>query len=486
MTDEDNSTPADSPKAQAEAADAAAVDETAAAISSITVEDASDDEAIPSPPPQQQQDDEDVPAAAAHQFNFNLPAAAPPLALAAVDPNNNNNMDFGNLDPSEINAQFLSLLPSCIHPRLDKLKSLSEDRLQLLEQYLIERAALEQKYCGLMKPLYEERRSVILGECDEQIRATTAATTSSSNNHNNDTNNNVKGIPQFWACAMGHILGECDEQIRATTAATTSSSNNHNNDTNNNVKGIPQFWACAMGHIDLLAELITEQDVDCLDHLTDITCNDFADGSGFELHFHFNNDTNDFFTNSVLTKRYEVPNLLTEDEPMLQSVTGTEIDWKHPNKCLTHKTITKKQRKKGGPNAGQVRTIQKTERAESFFHFFTPPKMPELGDVVDEEEADAMEEHFDHDYEMACVIRGSLIPNAVHWFTGEAMEEDDMYGDEEGMMMFEEGEDEDGEGGDGSGGFVFHPNGGSGGSDGSSPFPPPAAGEGENPECKQN
>lgn len=422
MTDEDNSTPADSPKAQAEAADAAAVDETAAAISSITVEDASDDEAIPSPPTQQQ-DDEDVPAAAAHQFNFNLPAAAPPLALAAVDPNNNN-MDFGNLDPSEINAQFLSLLPSCIHPRLDKLKSLSEDRLQLLEQYLIERAALEQKYCGLMKPLYEERRSVILGECDEQIRATSADATT-----------------------------------------------NHDNDTNNNVKGIPQFWACAMGHIDLLAELITEQDVDCLDHLTDITCNDFADGSGFEIHFHFNTDTNDFFTNSVLTKRYEVPNLLTEDEPMLQSVTGTEIDWKHPNKCLTHKTITKKQRKKGGPNAGQVRTIQKTERAESFFHFFTPPKMPELGDVVDEEEADAMEEHFDHDYEMACVIRGSLIPNAVHWFTGEAMEEDDMYGDEEGMMMFEEGgeEDEDGEGGDGS-----------------SPFPPPAAGEGENPECKQN
>ena len=450
MADEDNSTPAASTKAEAEVADAAAVDETAAAISSITVEDASDDEAIPSPPPQQQQDDEDVPpqepAAAAHQFNFNLPAAAPPLALAAVDPNNNNNMDFGNLNPSEINAQFLSLLPSCIHPRLDKLKSLSEDRLQLLEQYLIERAALEQKYNGLMKPLYEERRSVILGECDEQISATSAD---------------------------------------ATTAAASSSSNNHDNDTNNNVKGIPQFWACAMGHIDLLAELITEQDVDCLDHLTDITCNDFADGSGFEIHFHFNTDTNDFFTNPVLTKRYEVPNLLTEDEPMLQSVTGTEIDWKHPNKCLTHKTITKKQRKKGGPNAGQVRTIQKTERAESFFHFFTPPKMPELGDVVDEEEADAMEEHFDHDYEMACVIRGSLIPNAVHWFTGEAMEEDDMYGDEEGMMMFEEGdeEDEDGEGGDGSGGFVFHPN---GGSDGSSPFPPPAAGEGENPECKQN
>ena len=24
------------------------------------------------------------------------------------------------------------------------------------------------------------------------------------------------------------------------------------------VKGIPQFWACAMGHVDVIAELITE------------------------------------------------------------------------------------------------------------------------------------------------------------------------------------------------------------------------------------
>jgi nucleosome assembly protein 1-like 1 len=166
---------------------------------------------------------------------------------------------------------------------------------------------------------------------------------------------------------------------------------------------------------------------------------------------------------------------------MLQNVTGTKINWK-PNKSLTHRTISKKQRKKGGKNAGQVRTVQKTEKAESFFHFFTPPKMPELGDVVDEEEADAMEEHFDHDYEVACAVRGSLIPNAVHWFTGEAVE-DMMYGDDD--MVEEEGEDgEDVDGevdGAGNGGFVFNPNGA-----GNNPFPPPAPGNGENPECQQN
>ena len=251
------------------------------------------------------------------------------------------------------------------------------------------------------------------------------------------------------------------------------------------VKGIPQFWACAMGHIDILAELITDQDIDCLEHLTDITCQDFSDGSGFELHFHFSSNDNDFFTNSVLTKRYDVPNLLTEDEPMLQNVVGTDIHWKSSAACLTHRTITKKQRKKGsGPNAGQIRTVQKTEKAESFFHFFTPPKMPELGDVVDEEEADAMEEHFDHDYEVACAIRGSLIPNAVHWFTGEAAVDDMMYGDEDDDIHEEGGELDGGEVDGSNGGFVFNPNGGGGG--GNNPFPPPAAGGGENPECQQN
>ncbi|KAL7437160.1 hypothetical protein ACHAXM_005463 [Skeletonema potamos] len=423
MADEDSSTPA-APPAETTAETAAAVDEAAVGISSIAVvEDGSDDDGEVPPPP---------PAAAAaapiHQFNFNPP---PPAAANAAEPH----LDFANLNPAEINAQFLSLLPPCIHPRLDKLKALSEDRTQLLEQYLVERAQLEQKYSGLMKPLYEKRRDVVMGALDEDIAKESAAVTANN--------------------------GAADQQQQQ------------------EVKGIPQFWACAMGHIDVIAELITDQDVDCLDHLMDITCDDFPDGSGFELHFHFSE--NDFFTNTVLTKRYEVPNLLTDDEPMLQNVTGTKINWK-PNKSLTHRTISKKQRKKGGKNAGQVRTVQKTEKAESFFHFFTPPKMPELGDVVDEEEADAMEEHFDHDYEVACAVRGSLIPNAVHWFTGEAVE-DMMYGDDD--MVEEEGEDgEDVDGevdGAGNGGFVFNPNGA-----GNNPFPPPAPGNGENPECQQN
>lgn len=414
------------------AEDATAVDEAANALSSIAViEDAASDDdeggGIPPPPPA-------ALSAAPLQFNFNLPAAA---ANAAAN-NPPNNLDLANLNADQINAHFLSLLPKCIHPRVNKLNDLHEQRTELLEKYLVERAALEQKYHLLLRPLYEMRRDVVSGVLDEEI-----------------------------AVAAANDAGDGNSQ-------------DYSND-ETAVKGIPQFWACAMGHIDILAELITEQDIDCLDHLTDITCTDFNDGSGFELHFHFS--PNQFFTNAVLTKRYEVPNLLTEDEPMLQNVTGTEIHWKSDAKCLTHRIISKKQRKKGGVNAGQIRTIQKKERVDSFFHFFMPPVMPNLGDVVDEEEADAMDEHFDHDYEVACAIRGSLIPNAVGWFTGEAAEgyygDDDILDDEEEE---EEGEEEGGVigGNNDGGGFVFNnPN-------GANPFPPPAAGNGENPECQQN
>lgn len=230
--------------------------------------------------------------------------------------------------------------------------------------------------------------------------------------------------------------------------------------------------------------------MDCLDHLSDITCTTFPDGLGFELTFHFNK-SNPFFSNTTLTKRYDVPNLLTEDEPILKNVTGCTIQWKNKNVCLTHKEVTRKQRKKGGPNAGQVRSITKKEKVDSFFHFFDPPKIPKLNDVVDEEEADAVEEAFDRDYDIANAIRCHLIPKAVLWFTGEAMTE----GYDE-----EDEEEEAGEGGTGGGvlgagaplgaaPLQFDFGGGNTTATtttNSSPFPPPAAGEGENPECKQN
>jgi len=157
--------------------------------------------------------------------------------------------------------------------------------------------------------------------------------------------------------------------------------------------------------------------------LEDIKCEDFENGQGFTLIFQFK-ENQPFFTNRVLTKCYEVPNLLLEDEPMLKSVKGCDIDWK-PDMCLTFKEVKKKQRSKSGKRASQMRTITKKERCDSFFHFFSIPTVPnlKLGEIG-EEEANAIEEVFDHDYVVAQSFRLHIIPNAVLWFTGEAMQEE--------------------------------------------------------------
>lgn len=83
----------------------------------------------------------------------------------------------------------------------------------------MERAALEQKYSELMKPLFEERRAVVAGELDAKISE-----------------------------KESKIVGEVPEDEEPVVQGGGE----------DNVKGIPQFWACAMGNMDVLAELITE------------------------------------------------------------------------------------------------------------------------------------------------------------------------------------------------------------------------------------
>jgi len=340
--------------------------------------------------------------------------------------------------------EFLSLLPPSVLPRVEHLRKLDARRDEVLEEYRKERAELEKKFSAMMKPLYLDRRNVVSGVKDEEIAR--------------------EAKEEKKKAADGDERADADE------------AGEDGDDEMEDAKGVPQFWACAMGHVDVIAELITEADVDCLDFLTDVECVDFEDGSGFELIFHFS-EGNTYFANRTLTKRYEVPNLLTEDEPILKNVSGTEITWKS-GRSLTYREVTRKQRKKGGRGAGQIRTVSKRERTDSFFHFFSPPEMPDVRDVMDEEEADAVEDAFDHDYDVAQAFRGHLIPRAIKWFTGEALEDFDE--DLVNEML------EEGNGGDGPEGGPVQFNFGGAAPAAPGPFPPPAQGDGENPECKQN
>merc|ERR1712226_974190 len=145
---------------------------------------------------------------------------------------------------------------------------------------------------------------------------------------------------------------------------------------------------------------------------------------------------NDYFSNSVLTKEYEMRCKPIEfDGPEIYKCKGCDIDWKQ-GKNLTVKTVTRKQKHK---QKGSVRTVKKTVKNDSLFNFFSPPDIPENPEELDEE----TQELLTSDFEIGHYIRERILPRAVLFFTGEALEDDD-YDDEE-EEEDEDDDDEDGE-----------------------------------------
>jgi nucleosome assembly protein 1-like 1 len=297
-----------------------------------------------------------------------------------------------NDDDSEEAGNLLDNFPPAVLHRVDALKSLHGDYEDVMKQYLAERAELEAKFQAKTRTLYDKRRDIITGKID--AGEVVSRTTDTKDGEAADPNNNNDATDD-------DTLSQQDFTV-----------------------GIPKFWVLTLTQMPVTASMISEHDVECLGYLTDVTCDNYENGEGFQLNFYFSSD-NPYFGNEVLTKRYDVPNLLLADEPILKNVEGCEIQWKD-GMSLFERKVTKQQRGKG-KNAGQIRTVTKTEPAESFFRFFTPPKMPtgeENLQTTTEEEVMKIEAAFDEDYDVAQAFRSHIIPKAVQWFLGNAMEQE--------------------------------------------------------------
>jgi nucleosome assembly protein 1-like 1 len=135
----------------------------------------------------------------------------------------------------------------------------------------------------------------------------------------------------------------------------------------------------------------------------------------------------------VLTKKYVVnPDLLDDKAPALSKCEGCEIQWKE-GKDLTVTEVKKKQKAKSGKNKGQVRMVTSTEPKASFFWFFAQPltEEEEMELQEKEEEPESVKLTMEDDYEVGHSIRTSVVPEAVLWYTGEAMEDEDDDDDDE-------------------------------------------------------
>ena len=111
------------------------------------------------------------------------------------------------------------------------------------------------------------------------------------------------------------------------------------------IQGIPEFWSTVLRNNGMTNMLVTDEDLDALKHLVDIRVEYPETMTGFSLVFQFTE--NEYFTNETLTKTYVVPDMLDGATPSLESIKGTDIEWK-PKKNLTVIEVQKKQRAKHG------------------------------------------------------------------------------------------------------------------------------------------
>ncbi|KAI5593833.1 hypothetical protein BDE02_03G037500 [Populus trichocarpa] len=211
-------------------------------------------------------------------------------------------------------------------------------------------------------------------------------------------------------------------------------------------KGVPEFWLTAMKTHEVLAEEIKGQDEGALKFIKDIKWSRLQNPEGFELEFYFNPCP--YFKNSVLTKTYHI---IDESDPILSQAIGTEIEW-YPEKCLTTKVVKRKQRMV----SKKTKTTMTIKNCESFFTFFNTSQIPENEDELDDDDYDELQDRLKQDYNIGIIIRDKIIPHAVSWFTGEAIEEDELDGidydgngdDDDDDDEEEEVEDEENDDGD--------------------------------------
>eukprot|EP00746_Dinoflagellata_sp_MGD_P162767 gnl/MRDRNA2_/MRDRNA2_90475_c0_seq1.p1 gnl/MRDRNA2_/MRDRNA2_90475_c0~~gnl/MRDRNA2_/MRDRNA2_90475_c0_seq1.p1 ORF type:complete len:327 (+),score=112.41 gnl/MRDRNA2_/MRDRNA2_90475_c0_seq1:91-1071(+) len=192
--------------------------------------------------------------------------------------------------------------------------------------------------------------------------------------------------------------------------------------TGENGTTVPQFWLQAMKNHPMLADMIEENDEAVLAYLQDISTDNFSiensDKMGFSLTFTF--ASNPYFEPLNLVKTYHMELQPNEKDPALVRTVATEIDWK-PGKDITKKVVTRKQKNK---RTKQVRKLTETVSVPSFFNFFTKHDIPSDAELeqMNEDQIEELEVVMEADYEAGVILKDRLVPKAVVWYTGEAVD----------------------------------------------------------------
>jgi len=313
-----------------------------------------------------------------------------------------------------MNSGYIASLPAPVKRRLKALKRIQLVSTKIEAKFYEEVHKLECKYHEMYKPLYDQRAKITKGEYE----------------------------PNEDECEWPSDDEEDEEELAGDMKdkAKLEDEKAKKEKEEKEMKGVPEFWLTIFKNVDMLQEMVQEADEPLLHKLTDITVTFSEQPMGFTLHFYF--APNDYFSNLILTKEYEMKCEPSEDDPFsfegpeIFKCKGCTINWKE-GKNLTVKTVKKKQKHK---SKGNVRTITKQVKNDSFFNFFDPPPIPDDPNAdIDPETQDLLTA----DFEIGHYIRDRIIPRAVLFFTGEALEEDEFDDEDEEEEDGEEGEEEE-------------------------------------------
>jgi len=311
-------------------------------------------------------------------------------------------------------ADYVKSLPKVVKRRLKALKRIQADVNTVESKFYEEVHELEQKYAAQYEPYFHRRREIVTA----QVEPTDAECD--------------------WPSDEEELADDLKEKAKIEEIVEGEEATNLED-----TKGIPDFWLTIFKNVDMLAEMVQSHDEPILHHLQDIQLKLKA-GSGFVLEFVF--EPNEYFTNPILTKEYNIrfsvdaENPLGYEGPDIIKCTGCTIDWKK-GKNVTVRTVKKVQKHK---NRGTKRTVTQTVKTDSFFNFFDPPKVED-----DEEPDEDTEALLTADFEIGHFLRESVIPRAILYFTGEALDDDDEYDPEDDEDEQEDDEDDDDSDGEG-------------------------------------
>jgi len=295
--------------------------------------------------------------------------------------------DIADPDCPVVFFDFKKNLPKVVLDRINAVKNVTQEITEIEQKFHDDLHQLELKYNNLYRPLHQKIHSIVSGEYQpndgEKVWKLDEIQKKEKKEDDEDFNDALYLTKQDAAKWKA-----IDEKA----------------------PGIPYFWLHVLKNCASIAETIQEHDEPVLEKLTNIDLELIQDPKGFNLHFQF--AENDYFTDKCLTKLYVVENKTDLESPLhyegpeIKTCVGCKINWK------------------------DGMDVTKKSETGSFFNFFSPPVAE--GDEKDIE----VEVRFAFDFECATMIRESVIPRAILYFTGDAEEDDEF--DEEGEMDGEE------------------------------------------------